>query len=76
MAHRDTSRWLSVASQQGEDIVLAVVASLGDEAQVRWVGSTVGIPSCLLIRIRAWQGVAQTARPAHQAGAPQHNQGC
>lgn len=48
-AHRDAGRRLAVAQQQGEDVVLAVVARLGDERQVGRVGAAVGVARVLLL---------------------------
>ena len=62
VTHADARRRVSVAEQQGEHIVLAIMASLGDEGQVRWIGSPIGIAGGLFIWIGAWQGVAKTAR--------------
>lgn len=46
--HRDARGRLPVAQQQGEDVVLAVVAGLGDEGEVGGVGAAVGVARVLL----------------------------
>lgn len=61
IAYIDSSRWISVAKQQGEDVVLAVVPGLSDEAEVRWVGSAIGIACSFLIGIGPRQRVTQAA---------------
>jgi hypothetical protein len=46
--HRDACGGLPVAQQQREDIVLAVVAGLGDEGEVRRVRAAIGVAGVLL----------------------------
>lgn len=42
-----TGRGLPVASQQGEDVVLAIVAGTGNQGQVRRVRPTISVPRSL-----------------------------
>jgi len=59
--YTDASRGFLVAQQQGEQVVLAVGACVGDEGQVWGVGTSVGVASSLLVGVWCGQGVAQTA---------------
>ena len=47
-------RGLAVAEEKGEDVVLAVVARLGDEAQVGRVRAVVGVPGTLRRFLCVW----------------------
>ncbi len=57
-----TSWWLSVAQQQGKDIVSTIVAGLCDETQVWGICASIGISSSLLIPIWSWQWVCKSSR--------------
>ena len=62
-AHIHACGWVTVAQQEREDIVLAIMAGLGDQAQVRWVGAAISIAGCLLIGVWPGQRIAQPALP-------------
>lgn len=58
------ARWrLSVAGQQGENVVLAAVARGRNVAQIGRIGAIVGRTGCLLVRIGAGEVVGQLAGP-------------
>mmetsp|Transcript_38253 Transcript_38253/g.68600 ORF Transcript_38253/g.68600 Transcript_38253/m.68600 type:complete len:248 (+) Transcript_38253:154-897(+) len=57
----DASRGVTVAEQQGEDVVLAVVTGLCDEAEVRGIGAAVGVAGVRLIHVGRGQLVGQLA---------------
>ena len=63
MAYIDTGWRVSVAQQEGENVVLSVVASLGDEAEIRGVGTAVGISGSLFIGVWPGKRVTQATRP-------------
>ena len=62
----DSCRWISVAQEQREDVILAVMSGLGDEAEVRWVGSSIGIASCLFIGVWPGEGIAEPTRASER----------
>ncbi len=61
-AHLYARGWVAVTGEEGEDVVLAVVARTRDEREVRRVGASVGIPRSLRVSmrcIRLWFGLGE-----------------
>jgi hypothetical protein len=61
--HADTSRGVPVAQKECKDIVLSVVAGLGDQGQIRRVRAAVGVACTLLVGVGTGKRVAQAAGP-------------
>ena len=60
-AYVDASGRLTVSQEEGEDVVLAVVAGLGDEAQVGRVGAAVGVAGVGFVHVGGRELVGQLA---------------
>ena len=60
--HANSSWGLVVAQEEGEHIVRAIMAGLGDEGQIWRIGSAISVSGRLLVGVGAGQGVAQLAR--------------
>mmetsp|Transcript_16469 Transcript_16469/g.45930 ORF Transcript_16469/g.45930 Transcript_16469/m.45930 type:complete len:211 (+) Transcript_16469:258-890(+) len=61
LADRDAGRRVAVAEEKGEHVVLAVVAGLCDEAEVRRVGAAIGVARMGLVHVGGGQLVGQLA---------------
>jgi hypothetical protein len=59
--HRDARGRVTVAREQREDVVLAIVSATRNEREVGRVGAAVGVTSGLLVRVRRGEGVEEPA---------------
>jgi hypothetical protein len=62
LAQHDASWWVTVAGQEGEDVVLATVTGRHDPAEIWWVGAVVGSTRRFLVGVGAGEVVGELAR--------------
>lgn len=60
--HRLACRWLSVACQKAEEVVLSMFAALGHQRKIRWQRSVVGKTANGIIRVWLWHPVHKLSR--------------